>query len=258
MLGDKPIVMRTLDLGADKLFGGEEGTAERNPVLGCRAIRYCLQNADLFRTQLRAMLRATVFGNIRIMFPMICSPEELREARRAIRSAMAELDKEAVPYDPDVEVGIMVEIPSAALVADLLAEETDFFSIGTNDLIQYVLAVDRGNEKVASLYSPAHPAVLRLIQNVIEVGEATQTPVAMCGEMSGEVLYAILLVGMGLREFSVSPVVVPQIKGAIRSISLEEARKLANEVCSAASSEDAEALLKRRASQMLPERWLGV
>ncbi len=230
LLEGRPIVIRTLDLGADKFPAEVGGFQERNPILGCRSLRFCFRNMHLFRTQLRALLRASAFGDVRILFPMVVSVEELRRAKRLVRELMDELEREGVDYDRDLQMGAMVEVPAAALGADILAQEADFLSIGTNDLIQFTLAVDRGNENVASLYSPAEPAVLRLLRMVLEAGERTGTEVAMCGEMSGDVLFTVLLVGLGLRTFSVTAVLIPEIKRVIRAVSVEQAEEVARKV----------------------------
>ena len=253
-LGDRPLTIRTLDMGGDKLV--PDGDAiERNPFLGCRSIRLCFQNEDIFRVQLRAILRASAGGNVRILFPMISAVREIRLAKRFVHEVMAQLDEEGVPFSREVKIGIMIEVPSAAWIADLLAKEVDFFSIGTNDLVQYTLAVDRGNECVSALYQPAHPAVLRMIRDVIAVGNAEGVHVAMCGEMSGEVSYAVLLVGLGLREFSVSPGVLPRIKEIIRSVSIEDARQVAQTALSFEESDETLRYLEGVNKDLLPSEY---
>lgn len=213
--GGWPVTIRTLDIGGDKSLPYFGLPKEENPFLGYRAIRICLDRKDLFLTQLRAILRASVFGKCRIMFPMIGRVEELREAKAVVARAREELTVEGTAFAAEVPVGIMIEIPSAALTADLLAKEADFFSIGTNDLCQYTLAVDRMNEKIAALYDPFHPAVLRLIKMVIEEGLRQGIPVGMCGELAGDLRATELLLEMGLREFSMSATSIPEIKNAI-------------------------------------------
>jgi len=225
-----PVVFRTIDLGGDKLSDQTSGIPENNPFLGYRAIRFSLERKDIFRVQLRAILRASAIGNARIMFPLISSLEELIEAKEVLDDVKKELVSEGLPYDKDCPVGIMIEVPSAALMADRLAEEADFFSIGTNDLIQYTLAVDRSNEKVASLFVPWHPAVLRLVEDVVTAGHEKGIHVAMCGEMSADPLATIFLVGVGLDELSMSPTTVPKIKNIVRSIKWDEAREVAKQV----------------------------
>ena len=211
----RPVTIRTLDIGGDKPLPYLGLAEEANPFLGYRAIRICLDRIDIFMTQLRAILRASVFGKSRLMFPMIGSLEELRRAKAVLADAQRELRAAGVAFDEEIPVGIMIEVPSAALTADLLAPEVDFFSIGTNDLTQYVLAVDRMNVKIAALYDPYHPAVLRLVQEVIEQGLRQGIPVGMCGELAGDPRATELLLGMGLRQFSMSANSIPEVKEVI-------------------------------------------
>ena len=225
-----PVTIRTIDVGGDKVIPGMEGLGEENPILGWRAVRFCLSRKDIFRIQLRAILRASAFGKAKIMFPMISGPEELDNVIIVLEQVKDECRRTGIEFDEDIQVGIMIEVPSAALVADLLATKTDFFSIGTNDLIQYTIAVDRGNDKIAYLYQPFHPGVLRLIKMIIEKGHEHNIPVAMCGEMAGDPLSTVLLVGLGLDEFSMSPISILEIKNIIRSITLQEAKELVETV----------------------------
>ena len=229
-LGKKKLVIRTLDFGADKNFNLDEFKNEHNPFLGCRSIRLCLEKTDLFKTQLRAILRASVTGDVDIMFPMISSLEELRQAKAILEEAKQELCERRLAFNENIKVGIMIEIPSAALICDLLAREVDFFSIGTNDLIQYSLAVDRINARVAYLYKPAHPAIFRLIKLVIDVAKENRVKVSMCGEMSAEFPYIVPLIGLGLRDFSLSPGIIPESKEFIRSITMRRALEITNKV----------------------------
>jgi len=232
--------IRTLDLGGEKYFHEVLDRDENNPVLGVRAIRFCLMRRDIFKTQLRGILRASNHGRIRVMFPLISGVEELRAAREVLDEAREELKREGVPFDPAIPVGIMVEVPSAAAVADLLAREADFFSIGTNDLIQYTLAIDRSNESVSYLYRPFHPAILRSIKFVVSSADAAGIPVAMCGEMAADPIAVPILLGLGLRELSMDAVSIPIVKAAIRSLSMEEARRMVGEIMALATAREIE------------------
>ncbi|HUI72618.1 MAG TPA: phosphoenolpyruvate--protein phosphotransferase [Spirochaetia bacterium] len=223
----RSVTIRTLDLGGDKLMPGFALEMDANPLLGWRAVRFCLSKPDIFRTQLRALLRASMNGNLRIMFPLISGDEELSRITETLADVKAGLRKENVAFREEIPVGIMIEVPSAALSSDILAGQADFFSIGTNDLIQYTLAVDRGNERVAYLYEPFHPGVLRLIRTTIESAHEHGLPVAMCGEMAGDPLATIVLLGLGLDSFSMGPIGVPLVKRIIRSVRLMEAEAFA-------------------------------
>jgi phosphotransferase system enzyme I (PtsI) len=225
-----PLIIRTFDLGGDKLAeGAADITDELNPFLGWRAIRFCLENQDIFQTQLRAILRASAIGNIKIMFPMISGLDELRRAIALLEQCKQQLRSSNTEMAARVEVGAMIEIPSAAICASSLAREVDFFSIGTNDLIQYALAVDRVNEKVAYLYEPTHPAILRLLRMVADAGHANHIWVGVCGEMAGDVALVPLLLGLGLDELSTAATLVPRIKRAVQSLSIPECRELVDE-----------------------------
>lgn len=226
-LSPTPVIIRTLDLGGDKLRPGDDGPVEMNPFLGWRAIRFCLEEKDLFRTQLRAILRASAPGNVKMMYPMISGLDELAGANALLEECKAELRAAKVPFDENMEVGIMVEIPSAVMIADVLARHSKFFSLGTNDLIQYSLAVDRTNEKIAHLYDPTHPAIVRLIKQTVDAAHHVGNWAGVCGEMAGDPVLVPLLLGLGVDELSVAPPTVPLIKFLIRRLKISEARELA-------------------------------
>ncbi len=245
--------IRTFDLGGDKFFPDKKGFHEMNPQLGMRAIRFCLKEKDLFKVQLRAILRASVYGKLRIMFPMISGIEEIRQAKAILAEVKTELIAEGSSLGDDIETGIMIEIPSAVVIADQLAREVDFFSIGTNDLIQYTLAIDRINEQVSYLYEPLHPAVLRLIKSVVDAGHKAGIRVAMCGEMAGDPAYTMLLVGMGIDELSMHSLAIPRVKKIIRGITMQEAESLLNEVMTISSSEEIRTFVGEEMHKHFPE-----
>jgi len=248
-----PVTIRTVDLGGDKFLSPLELPAEMNPFMGWRAIRFSLARPDIFRIQLRAILRASAYGNLKLMFPMISGIEELRRANEILNEVKQELTREGTPFSQNLEVGAMIEVPSAALTCDLLASEVRFFSIGTNDLIQYALAVDRVNEKIAYLYEPTHPAVLRLLKQIIEVGHGAGLWVGMCGEMAGEPALALLLLGMGLDQFSTSPVQVPLVKKVIRSVEYRVAQSIAQQVLTLRTGKEVEDFLLAHLRQLTPD-----
>ncbi len=243
-IGVHPAIVRTLDLGGDKFLSHLNTLHESNPFLGLRAIRLCLKRPEIFMPQLRAMLRAAAHGPIKIMFPMISSLSEVREAKALVHQAAEQLRKEGQVFRSEIEIGAMIEIPSAAIMADLLIEEVDFLSIGTNDLIQYTLAVDRVNESVAYLYEPAHPAILRLIQTTVDAAHGAGKWVGMCGEMAGDPQFVPLLLGMGLDEFSVSVSVIPEVKKVIRMMSYEKAKEIAQAALKLKTSDEVLELIK--------------
>ncbi|MFZ4450592.1 phosphoenolpyruvate--protein phosphotransferase [Salibacterium aidingense] len=245
-MGDKPVVIRTLDVGGDKELPYLNLPPELNPFLGFRAIRLCLEETEMFRTQLRALLRASAYGNLKVMFPMVATLEEFREAKNLLENVKAELIQEGQAVAEKIETGIMVEIPSTAAAADLFAREVDFFSIGTNDLIQYTMAADRMSEKVAHLYQPYHPAILRLVKQVINAAHNEGKWAGMCGEMAGEETAVPLLLGLGLDEFSMSATSVLPARSQVRSLSGKEAAALAEEAVQLPTAKEVEALVHER------------
>src|SRR5262249_24970642 len=245
-------IIRTADLGAEKftpVMGMQHGP---NPALGLRGIRFCLRQKDLFKIQLRALLRASVYGRLKIMFPMISRLGELREAKALLNEAKEELRRENVRFNEDVAVGIMVEVPAAALSTDLLAPEVDFFSIGTNDLIQYLLATDRNNDHLSYLYDPIHPAVIRMMKYVVEKAHQAGVKVGLCGEMASDPQYLILLLGLGLDELSMNPVAVPLIKQMIRSISYADAQQVAEHCLALPTAQDINEYMLEKMNQLFP------
>jgi phosphoenolpyruvate-protein phosphotransferase (PTS system enzyme I) len=252
-LGGRPLVIRTLDLGADKYTQAKAAVPERNPFLGDRSIRMCLHDIPMFKRQLRAILRSSVLGDVRVMFPMISTLMELRQAKMILKDVMEELEDEGVGYRHDIPIGMMIEVPSAALMANQFAREVNFFSIGTNDLIQYTLAVDRTNEKVAGLFCPAHPSVLLLIRDVIRAGQRNNVSVSVCGEMAGEPLYALLLLGLGLTMFSMNSTDVGEVKKIIRSTTMDHARGVARKVMSFDSERQILHFLREETRKIIPE-----
>lgn len=246
-------IIRTFDLGGKKLARQIMGSKEDNPVLGLRALRLCMQHRDMFKTQLRALLRASAFGKIKIMFPLVSGVQELRQVKTLVREIRMELDAENIPYNRELQIGIMIEVPSAAVIADLLATEADFFAIGTNDLIQYSLAIDRSNEKVSYLYEPLHPAILRLVKGVIDAGKRAGIPVEMCGEMAADPIYAIVLLGLGLEIFSMNPSSIPVIKNVIRSVRYKDCRRIAELALNKKTAQEIEEFVIESVAMRFPE-----
>jgi len=251
LMHGRPVVIRTCDLGADKSAFDLE--TSRNPTLGLRSIRLSLKNLPLFRTQLRAVLRASALGDLRLMFPLISTLLELRQAKMVLADVMEDLDEEGTAFDHKLKVGMMVEVPAAVLMIDHFVEEVDFISIGTNDLTQYTLAADRSNKDVAGLYSSADPAVLRLIRMAIEAADKKHVPVNVCGQMSGNLLYTMLLVGLGLRRFSVTPSAIPEIKKVCRTITIPQCQQVAQRAMTLENSRDIKNYLREELKKILPE-----
>jgi phosphotransferase system enzyme I (PtsI) len=248
-----PVTIRTLDLGGDKFASQLELAEEMNPAMGLRAIRFCLKEKEIFKPQLRAILRASTYGKVRMMFPMISGVGELREAMAVVEEVRGELRRRRIPYDKEMPIGIMIEIPAAAIVADLLAREVEFFSIGTNDLIQYSLAIDRVNEHVSYLYEPLHPAILRMIRRVVEAGHDAGIPVAMCGEMAGEPFYSYALLGLGLDELSMSAAGIPRVKRILRNSVAYEAKEFAGSLLLHATADEIGRALRRKVADLFPD-----
>ena len=250
VMAPRPVTIRTLDINGDKAIASSNGSDEANPALGLRAIRYCLKRPDIFRTQLRAILRAAAFGNVRILIPMISSLDEIRDTKKLLNEAADSLEKEGKAYNKNIEFGIMIEVPSAVIMADVMAQEADFFSIGTNDLIQYTLAIDRGNREVAHLYHPFHPAILRMIKHVTDVGKEKGIKVFMCGEMAGDPFNVPVLLGLGIDELSMNPQSIPAVKNMIRSLKVEDARHFIKEALKQTTTMDVIKLVEASFGEM--------
>ncbi|MDO8488737.1 MAG: phosphoenolpyruvate--protein phosphotransferase, partial [Candidatus Omnitrophota bacterium] len=246
-----PVIIRTLDIGGDKFLSQFKIPYEMQPFLGWRAIRFCLARPDIFKLQLRAILRASAHGNLKLMYPMISGIEELRQANHLLNDAKEELRQKKLAFNDKIKVGVMIEVPSAAMTADILAKEADFFSIGTNDLIQYSLAVDRANEKVAYLYEPAHPAILRLIKLIIDAAHNAKIKVAMCGEMAGDPSLALILLGLGLDEFSMPPQIIPELKYIIRAVGFKAAQEFAIEAMKLSTGTQVEEFAQNKLEEIL-------
>jgi len=261
LLDGRPLTIRTMDLGADKYTQEQERSEnpERNPMLGCRSIRYCLQNLPMFKRQLRAILRAAAIrpGTVRVMFPLVTTPEEFRRAKFFLNDVMEDLRDEGHPVDPTVKVGMMVEVPAAALCADSFAGQSDFFSIGTNDLVQYTLAVDRTNELVAGMYNPASQAVIKLLRMTVDAAKTARIPVSCCGETAGELEYTMMLLGIGLRTLSANSGSLPALKRLIRSVTIEQCEQVAKKAISIDSDGAVASYLRDVTRKIMPEAFDG-
>ena len=244
VMDPKPVTIRTLDINGDKALTNQYDSEETNPALGLRAIRYCLKKPQVFIEQLRAILRSAAFGNVRILFPMISTYFEIREANRMLDEAAESLEKDGLPYNRDIEIGAMIEVPSAVIMADVIADNVDYFSIGTNDLIQYSLAIDRGNEQVAHLFQPLDPAIIRMLKHVADVAREKNKKIFMCGEMAGTPHHIPLLLGLGMDELSMNPQTIPDIKRVIRSLKVEDTRSFLKEVLKQTTARDTFELIK--------------
>ena len=253
VMAPKPVTIRTLDINGDKAISAENGFNEVNPALGLRGIRYCLQRPEVFRTQLRAILRAAVFGKVQIMFPMVAIQREVVQAKKALEEAAASLAKEGVPFNDNLEIGVLIEVPSAVIMADAIAEEADFFSIGTNDLIQYTLAIDRNNKNVAHLFRALDPAILRMLKHITDVAGQKNVKVFICGEMASDPIHTPILLGLGINELSMNPQAIPTIKQMIRSINISDTKPLVEEALKLKSADKIFALLRDTYGDVLSE-----
>lgn len=254
-MSPNPVIIRTLDIGGDKFFAHEDLAEETNPALGLRAIRFCLKNTEIFKAQLRGILRASANGKVKVMFPMISGIEELRRAKSVLEEAKAELKAEGKSFDQKMEVGAMIEVPSAAIIADLIVREVDFISIGTNDLLQYSLAIDRVNEHVAYLYEPFHPAALRIIKTVADAANKAGVSVGVCGEMAGEPEYALILLGFGLNNFSMNAFSILRVKRLIRSVSFAEAKRICKTILGFATAKEVETFIGSKMPELYKEEF---
>jgi len=255
MVAPNPVTIRTLDIASDKMMASDSDmvtSREDNPALGLRSIRFCLSERNVFKTQLRAILRASVYGNFRLMFPMISGLGQFLDAKRVLKSVMRSLDRDGIEYNREIPIGILIEIPSATSIADILAKHADFFSIGTNDLIQYALAIDRDNEHVAHLYEPFHPAVLRMIHQVVKAGNKEGIDVSLCGEIAGDPLAILILLSLGLEEFSMNIGSIPLIKKMIRMLPLGKVRDHFKGILQVSTSKKVESFVLKRAQSLLP------
>lgn len=248
--------VRTLDLGGDKFVSQIDLAEEMNPAMGLRAIRFCIREKEVFKAQLRGILRASTYGNLTILLPMISGVEELLQAKAILEEAEEELMARGIPFDPEIPLGVMIEIPSAALTADILAREVDFFSIGTNDLIQYSLAIDRVNEHVSYLYEPLHPAILRTIKQVVDIAHDADIEVAICGEMAADPLYTLIFLGLGLDELSMNAIAIPRVKKVLRSSTRGEGERLLKETLHLSTAKETELFIRREMAELFPEDFI--
>ncbi|MCU0847934.1 MAG: phosphoenolpyruvate--protein phosphotransferase [Spirochaetes bacterium] len=248
-----PVTIRTIDVGGDKVYAYTKQYKERNPFLGCRAIRFSLENVDLFKIQLRAILRASHYGNIKLMFPMITTLEEFFKSKAITENIMDELRSKNIPFNENIEIGIMIEVPSAAINSDILGRHVDFFSVGTNDLVQYILAVDRISEKIAYLYNPLNIAVLRSLKQIVDASLKNSVPLSICGEIAGEPQYTMLLLGLGFRQLSMSPTYMNQVKKIIRSVNISECEEMVREIMGMELTEEIEALVRMKFKEKYQE-----
>jgi phosphotransferase system enzyme I (PtsI) len=252
-MGDRPVTIRTFDMGADKLPNLPSSEDERNPFLGLRSIRLALRNLPMFRTQLRAVLRASALGNVQVMFPLVSTLLELRQAKMVLADMMEDLDEKGIAFNSDIPVGMMVEVPAAVMMIDHFVEEVDFLSIGTNDLIQYTLAVDRSNKDVVGLYNAADPAVVKLIHMAVQAADRKAVPISLCGQMSGNPVYSMLLIGLGLRQFSVSPGALQEVKKVCRSVTLPDCEAVAQRALGMENARDIKSYLKEELKKHVPQ-----
>jgi phosphotransferase system enzyme I (PtsI) len=250
--------IRTLDIGGDKFLSNYSAGNEMNPAMGLRAIRFSMKEVDIFKIQLRGILRASAHGKLRILFPMISGIGEVRQAKAILEEVKKSLAKARVPFDQGIEIGAMIEIPSASITADILAREVDFFSIGTNDLIQYALAVDRINEHVSYLYEPLHPAILRIIRGVVQSAHQVGIPAAICGEMAAEPAYSLVLLGLGLDEFSMNPVAIPKVKKVLRMSRFEETQNLVEQIFQFPTASEIEGYVRNWMAERFPEDFIQI
>jgi phosphotransferase system enzyme I (PtsI) len=252
LMSPNPVTIRSLDIGGDKVLGGNMKYREDNPFMGCRAIRFCLDHPEIFKPQLRAILRASVHGQVRLMFPMITGLSELMRSKAILEDAKKELKAEGIQFDPDMPVGVMIETPSAVMVADALAKEADFLSVGTNDLIQYALAIDRVNERVAHLYDPAHPAILRMLKMIVDTAKEAGVSLGICGEVAGDLSLVLIVIGLGVRELSMVATTIPEVKKLIRSVSLKDIEQLAQKTLNFSTAEDVKTEIRASVEKLVP------